>query len=223
MAGTLVVGAVTTAAIGQPTVDDRWRWIAPEATHQLDGRDVYVTPAEVVDLRKDLSLRVDILDVRDEADFNRFHLRGARRVEPDRVTDPGVVRALTEAGENAVVFVVSNGETRATRVWKELRAQGVVNLYIVEGGINGWLEAFPPAPCVATRVEEAVGKDALAWRFGAAVGDRIPSAHPERPGRDPAPACAHVGPWRDHHDHEAPPYQRKVKLQKKTVAKGGCG
>jgi rhodanese-related sulfurtransferase len=230
-AGVLVALAVTTAVLGQPTVQDRWGWIAPEGDRQIGDREVFVDPAEVVDLKKNISLRVEILEVRGEADFNRFHLLGARRMNPDDARDPAFVRTLLGAGDNTLVFLASNGEADATQAWKDLRAQGVLNLYVIAGGINGWLDRNTPSPCVAQKQPADPQGEALAWQFAVAVGDRCLSAHPDLARKEVAPQCAlaanaAVPAGAVEHDRghaAAATYVKKVKLQKKTVAKGGCG
>ncbi len=233
-AAVVLLGLAGVVAVkGQPTVDDRWQWVAPMAGRQVQHREIQADPAEVVALRQDLTLRVEVLDVRSEADFNRFHLAGARRITLDDTRNPLFVRELVAAPENTIVFVASNGEIDATRAWQALKAQGVLNLYILAGGINGWLDRYPPSPCVARKARSPSGQDALAWDFAVAVGDRSSSAHPELPRMEPVPTCANDqetqvaeqapghGP---EHEHPAPPaYVKKVKLQKKTVTKGGCG
>lgn len=116
-----------------------------------------------------------------------------------------------------------------------------MNLYIIEGGINGWLDAYPPHPCVAERSAEGDAMRAssegtldepLAWSFSASVGERIPSAHPEVFRRDPAPDCSRgdsLAPpaaraWFDGRASEPiPSFTRKVALQRKVLPKGGCG
>jgi rhodanese-related sulfurtransferase len=229
--GTLVALAVATAVLGQPTVEDRWGWVASEGDRQLGEREIFVDPAEVVDLKKDFTLKVDVLDVRGEADFNQFHLSGARRIEPGDARDPAFVRTLLGASENTIVFVVSNGEAVATQAWKDLRAQGVLNLYVIEGGIDGWLDRYQPSPCVAQKLSGETGGERLAWRFVAAVGDRNPSAHPDRARKEYVPACALAtdatgtgyDPVHEAGHGAAPTYTKRVRLQKKTVTKGGCG
>jgi rhodanese-related sulfurtransferase len=187
--------------IGQPSADDRWRAIAPRAGRDLESRAVLVDPAEVVALRSDLTLAVRVLEVRAEADFNLFHLVGSRRITLDETRGPTLARELTGLPENHILFLASNGERDAAEAWRRLKAQGVINLYVIEGGVNGWLAAYPPSPDVARRAE-APDDETLGWRFVAAVGERIPSADPEEPARD---------------------YARKVVLQRKVLAKGGCG
>jgi hypothetical protein len=243
-AGCLAVLCVGLILRGQPSVEDRWRWISGGGERQLAGREIFVDPAEVVDLRQDLSLVVRILEVRSEADYNLFHLTGAERIGKDSTGDPELVRRLLDATDNTIVFLASNGESDAVESWKRLKAQGVLNLYVIEGGINHWLEAYPVSPCVAQRIAGsetgeqgsagagASDDESLRYRFLVAVGEHSPSAHPDLARREFVPDCAMASlaglegsavspfagagqPKRD--------YVKKVKIQKKTVAKGGCG
>jgi hypothetical protein len=244
--GALVLLALVAMAKGQPTVEDRWRSIAARGGRQLEAREVYVDPAEVVDLRRDLSLSVRILEVREERDWNLFHLRGSRRIDPAAAVDPKLIKELQAAPDNAITFLVSNGELAATGAWRRLRAQAVLNLYIVDGGINHWLDLYPPNPGVATRTATALATgsaippasgsaiasagvlagDEMAWVFGEAVGDRIPSAHPDLPRRESAPDGGIAGTAMTWFDRSNPPsheFVKKVKLQRKVAVKGGCG
>lgn len=225
-AGLLVLLAATSLFIGQPDARDRYRWIAPTAERQVSGREVFVDPAEVVDLSRDLTVAVRIFEIRTESDYNLFHLEGSRRISPSLVSTPGFLRELQAAAENTVFFLASNDEKAATEAWRVLRAQGVLNLYVIDGGINGWLERYPVGSCIARRLALTgnAAPDTFAYEFQLAVGDRNPSAHPARERREFVPDCGGAtelaasrwgGPPSD--------YLKKVKLQRKVVAKGGCG
>lgn len=202
---------------------------AAEISEAFFGRK---QPWSAIGLRprsRDLSLKVVVLDLRPEAEFNRFHLACARRIDPSATRDPSLVRALAAEGDNTIFFLVGNGEKAATEAWRDLSAQGVLNLYLLSGGMNGWLDRYPPGDCVATRIPGvAPDSDAPAWQFAIAVGDRHPSAHPDIVCHEPVPECvahAAMGHGAGHGDtHEpAPSYVKKVKLQRKVAAKGGCG
>jgi len=226
-AGTLLGLALLTLVLGQPSVDDKAARMADSADQRIADRAIYADPAEVVDLRRDLTLKVVVLDVRPEAEFNRFHIAGARRIDPSATRDPALVRELVGAGDNTIPFVVSTGEEAATRAWRDLAAQGVLNLYVIAGGMNGWLDRYAPGECVAIRIPGPVSGDAPAWRFLLAVGDRHPSAHPDIIRREPVPACvahaAHADKPHEGGHEQSPAYEKKVKLQRRVVAKGGCG
>jgi rhodanese-related sulfurtransferase len=186
----------------------------------------------VLELKKNASIAVRILDVRSEADYNLFHIAGAQRLDPADVNSATVNRLVSAPG-NTVFFLISNGEEASTQAWKGLKASGVLNLYIIGGGINKWLEVFPPEPCLlAKAADKSSGHGQFPYNFRYAVGDQSRAAHPdsirpltwlkcpERTQTDPATAAtsAPTSKW------FAPPvYEKKVKLQRKVAVKGGCG
>jgi len=232
----LAAGAIFVAVWGDASPDLKWAKAKPALHQQVADRALFASPAEVVALRKDLSVKVEVLDLRDEHDFNLFHLGGARRVDAAALVQGPELRRLLDRPATTVTFLVGNGEAAALAAWKRLEGLGATNLYVVEGGINNWLTLYAAPECVATKVAPT-DEDALAWRFSYAVGARVPSASPELPTshrfRVPcAPALASGGPeagehgahgghggivWPDH------PYTKRVKLQTKAVVKGGCG
>lgn len=214
--------ALTAALIGQPDGARRWKLLGGPAQPLLDQRKIYVSPREVTDTRKNTALNVLTLDLRDERDYNLFHLRGAVRVQGP-VDALALLRSLTDLPENNVVFLVGNDEALATDAWKRLWAEGVPNVYVIEGGINGWLKAYPINACLAQPSTGASAADTLRWNFNRSVGDAVPSAHPDCPGcKDVFWGC------------EAPraltsveetlkPYEHKVKFKTAAKVKGGCG
>ena len=224
-AGALLAASLVLVVRGDPTPEQRWAWTAPEVKRSVEERGMFVHPAEVVALRKDLSVQTVVLDLRDEHDFNVFHLGGARRVEPEALLRPEELRRLVEQPASSVTFLVGNGEETALAAWKALKALGVANLYVVEGGLNRWLELYPVPECVATRGAAPEGED-LAFRFAYAVGDGAPAAWPElaasRSFRTPCGAAPGSG---GHSATTWPSYEfaRHVKLQTKAAVKGGCG
>jgi len=219
--------------IGQPSPEDKWACLQSNWSKNLTDREVYVHPGEVLELKKNASIAVRILDVRSEADYNLFHIAGAQRLDPAEISNSATVNRLVSAPGNMVFFLISNGEEASTQVWKALKASGVLNLYIIGGGINKWLEVFPPEPCLlAKAADKSSGHGQLQYDFRYAVGDQSRAAHPDsiRPQpwlkcpeitqTDPATAAA----WLPTSKWFAPPvYEKKVKLQRKVAVKGGCG
>jgi hypothetical protein len=106
----------------------------------------------------------------------------------------------------------------------------VPNLYVIDGGVNRWLERYPVDACVAERVGKADGRDEPAWRFLYATGSTQPAAWPElgssrsfrSPCAEPAATGGHAG---DHQARSWPAhaYTKRVKLKSKAAVKGGCG
>jgi len=191
--------AVVVLLVGQPSVVDRWNALDPARHDALETRAVYVHPGELIDTAADRSVRMVVLDVRNEDEFNVFHLVGAERVGLDELASGVLPLALLQAPETVTV-VVSNDERRATEAWKLLQAGGVWNAYVLEGGINGWLELVRPG---GVSPEAVTGT--LRHRFSLALGDRHPESNPER----------YVG--------HALPYEKRIELQTRRVIGGGCG
>ncbi|HYD42753.1 MAG TPA: rhodanese-like domain-containing protein [Anaeromyxobacter sp.] len=225
-AGALVAAAATLAIRGDPTPAQRWRWQPAEVHQQLAERAPFASPAELVARRGDVALRVDVLDLRPEREFNLFHVGGARRIDPAALDAPGEVRRLLEEPPSTITFLVANGEADALEGWKRLVSRGVPNVYVLEGGVNGWLELYPAPPCVA-KPEPGVAEGALAWRFAYATGDRLPSARPElvrsRSFQVPCGPAGPEGAAAGEHHWPRHPYTERVKPQVRSVVKGGCG
>ncbi len=159
--------------IGQPTNADKWNAISAEKQPLLDSRAVYVHPGEVLQYMNDHKIITMLIDVRDEADYNLFHVRDARHVPMDELST--IVEEFHALPENAVLFLMSNDEARATEAWRYLVAESVVNVYILEGGVNNWLATFGEGEIEAVSTH---APDALGYQFAMAYGDRHPAAAP---------------------------------------------
>ena len=106
---------------------------------------------------------------------------------------------------NTLTVVMSNGEEDATEAWKILVAESVPNVYILEGGINGWLDTFASAEFEAGEPSVDASRDQLVYSFPSALGSRYSFARPPL------------------HEFELE-YTPKVKMKAKTgPTSGGCG
>jgi len=202
-AGALIAFAAVSLVIGQPDNADRWQKVSAQAQVKLDNREVQIAPAELLSYMNDAKIKLIPLDVRDESNYNQFHLRGAVHLPLDQVQ--GKARDLQFELANTLFVIMSNDESRATEAWKILRAESVQNIYILEGGINAWLktyaaDSFAAEDQIADRQDEQ-----LAFRFNAATGARHQAS-------EPAPNFLDLK------------YEPKVILQlKRAPTSGGCG
>ncbi len=233
-AGAILMLALIVMAMGQPTAEEKWEHIKSAEMPKIRDRAIYAHPAEVVNLKEDSAVKVSILDVRPEKDYNIFHIMDSRHITFDDINDRQFIKELRNAPDNEVVFVVSNGETLATKAWKMLRGQDIQNLYVIEGGINNWLKIYPPDPCIATPKEKTSNDEELAYNFKYAVGDHSYSAHPDNFRQEYITECfkkkhpewatmpiMEFNPYK--HGFTPPKYTNKVKIQKKQAIMGGCG
>ncbi|MGB5562277.1 MAG: rhodanese-like domain-containing protein [Sedimenticolaceae bacterium] len=200
----LILASAGLAWRGQPDPDEKWTFLAAELGPRLSNREVQIDPAELMDLMHDDYIDLRLIDLRNERDWNLFHLWGAERIAPEQL--PGLHRRFANLGENAVIVLVGNDEAVATRAWQVLMATASrPNAYILAGGINRWLDEFAPGHAAAAPADNAPADETLRHSFEWAMGSRHPAALP------------------DPHHAQAREFSMKVKLQKKVVKKGGCG
>ena len=176
-AGVSVALALVVLVLGQPTAEDRWRQIAAEKQQLLDQRAVQIHPGELLTLLHDPLLQVIMLDVRTETDYNLFHILDARHVPLDSLAD--VIPELLGQPANTVFVAMSNDEEAATAAWKTLVAESVPNAYILEGGVNRWLDAFANEEFRAEYQTVADQPDQFRFRLNSALGSRLPAAEPD--------------------------------------------
>jgi hypothetical protein len=202
-AGGLVALAIGGLVIGQPSTEDRWQNMQAEKGKLLEDRAVQIHPGELLSMTRDDRLNLRMLDVRPEADYNRFHILDAEHVDPDDIAD--LIAGYRLEPANTVFVLMSNDETGATTVWKEMVAESVLNVYILEGGVNNWIATFADEDFKAANALPSHADDTLAYTFTAALGSRQPMANPNP-------------------DVFALEFTPKVKLEgKRGATSGGCG
>jgi hypothetical protein len=201
-AGALALGALLLIPLGQPTNADKWERLAPEKQAQLDNREVQISPEELLYTIHDHQLNLVMLDVRDEANYNLFHIADAQHVPLADLEQ--VIPKLHLEPENTVFVLMSNDEAAATQAWKYLVAESVPNVYLLEGGLNNWLTAFAEEDNRIKALETSPD-DSLRYQFAAALGGAFPASDP------------HISEY----DLEFIP---KIKLElKRGPTSGGCG
>jgi rhodanese-related sulfurtransferase len=207
-AGGLAVLAVLVMGMGQPSPLEKYGFLSEEKDALLQERQVQIHPGELIQVAANREMKLVLLDVRNERDFNLFHLVDSRRAPLQELARGAFTRELLDEPPNAVVILVSNDEAAATEAWKMLTGEGIMNVYILEGGINGWMDLFAeegacPAGCRPTPRPAPGGE--LSWQFDAALGAQPPIANP------------------DLFADQAFEFTPKVKLEVKARPAGGCG
>ena len=204
-AGVFVVLAIAIAIVGQPTTADRWQMLASEKQPLLEQRTFQIAPAELLHTMHEHKLNLVMIDVRDEADYNIFHLLDAEHIPLDEIPDH--IHEFIALPQNTVFVVMSNDETAATEAWKTMVAESVPNVYILEGGINNWLAHFgtPYEEDFCAGEKENIAEDELRYDFTIALGAGCPAAFP-----DP-----------EEFEYE---FEPKIELElKRAPSGGGCG
>lgn len=201
-AGALVAGALAVLLIGQPTAAERWAAIQTEQAARLAAREVQIQAGEVLQIMHDPAIKLVMIDVRSETDYNLFHLEDAQHIPYEALAR--AVRDWRLEPANTVFLLMSNDEGQATRAWKLLASESLANVYILEGGINHWLSVFAPQES-GIRPVRFGSEDQLRYDFEAAVGSAYTAADPD--------------PYRWELE-----YEPRLKLEiKRGPLGGGCG
>jgi hypothetical protein len=220
----LAAAALVVLVVGSPSLEDRYQRLTFKRTEEvkqadgkpqtvtrvrsademLDKRLVFISPAEAFKARYLQAIKPVYLDVRNESDYNLYHLAGAVNVPLQRL-DRIVPNLLSEPPANTVFITIGNDEAAAVKAWKLLVASRVQNVYILEGGINRWIATFG-AQDAALKPLASAGADQLRYAFPAALGDRYKSC-------SPSPI-----------EYEKLQFQPRIVLQlKRDKSGGGCG
>lgn len=202
-AGGVVVLALGGLVIGQPTTEDKWGSMADEQNQRLEERLVQISPAELLASTHDNRLNLRMLDVRSESDYNHFHILDAEHVNPQELLH--LIPDYNREPANTVFVLMSNDEALATSVWKIMLAESVSNVYILEGGVNQWIQTYADEDFKTNHWLAEVAEDQLAYTFPLALGARQAMA-------DPNPDVFQLE------------FTPKIKLQaKRGATSGGCG
>lgn len=164
------------ALVGQPNAQDmlykqreRLEKLVVEDSARLD-------PGELYDLMLNNQVRLVLLDMRCEADYNLFHLHDARLT---REQDLAAER-FSQLPAEAIIITYSNDEAAALNAWMLLAAQHVPNCYYLGGGINFWLHVYRDGALDASLPPANAGNDVLRGSFTMALGADQPAAAPDQ-------------------------------------------
>jgi len=99
-----------------------------------------IRPTELSELLSEHP-EIRLLDVRTPGEYESVHIRGAYNVPLDRLGEHGA-EIRTNVAE-PVVLVCQSGQ-RARKAEEALKAAGMPNLHVLDGGVNGWVAAGNP-------------------------------------------------------------------------------
>jgi rhodanese-related sulfurtransferase len=188
-----------------PDADRTYALRSEEYDERLASGAASIDPGELLSYVHENGVRLRIIDVRDETSWNLFHLTGAERVPADRLDAVW----CQDAPANQLVVVVGAVGADAVPTWRRLTAMKVPNTYLLDGGLQRWLERYGAGTGDGPLPPDRCPPADLCWGFDAALGDRQPAS---RPSRHALARDAELHAW-----------EKRVKLQTKARKGGGCG
>lgn len=160
--------------------------LSPEEFHRATLDDSHIITADELAHRmieKDPSLL--LVDVRTAGEYEEWSLPGALNIPLDSILSETSFSLIDQDVQDIVFY--STGTVYASQAWSLCKREGVQNLYILRGGINGWVETVlkPQAPGKVASQKEL---DLYQFRLAAAqfFSGRSVSVQPEAAGVSPA-------------------------------------
>jgi rhodanese-related sulfurtransferase len=99
----------------------------------VEGEEDHVTAVELARWIRDRKPDLRIIDIRDSADFDSYHIPGAERFSLEDLSTRGF-----DPEETLVLY--SGGGAHAAQGWVFLRARGLRNVFFLRGGLDEWLD-----------------------------------------------------------------------------------
>ncbi len=128
----LGLGSLAVVA-GSPRRETNARIDVEQLARIVESEDDHVTALELAEWIREGRSDLRIVDVRDSASYESYHLPRAERVE---------LRELSRArfGESETIVLYSDGGAHAAQGWVFLRALGFERVYFLRGGLHEWLD-----------------------------------------------------------------------------------
>jgi sulfur-carrier protein adenylyltransferase/sulfurtransferase len=160
------------AAIPQNTTKP-YKLTAPQLLEEVVTKSQFISPDVVADMliKKDPSLQ--LIDVRNQDEFEYFSLPGAINIPMPDLLNEQWEDLLNQDLKTNVFY--SNADVEANQAWMLTRHLGYKNSFVLQGGLNYWVEVImhPSKPHMEDPDEEIARYD-----FRRAAGNALngPSA-----------------------------------------------
>ena len=128
----LVLGSFAVIA-GSPRAQSNARIDVAELARIVGNEDDHVTAIELADWIRSQRPNLRVIDVRDSADFEAYHIPRAERIALEDLV-------ATPFRRDETVVLYSDGGAHAAQGWVFLRAMGHERVYFLRGGLYEWLD-----------------------------------------------------------------------------------
>ncbi|MCF7823569.1 MAG: rhodanese-like domain-containing protein [Candidatus Marinimicrobia bacterium] len=147
-----------------------YKLTAEQMLVEVQGAAEMVSTDEVAQwiISKDPSLQ--LIDVRNPDEFQKYHLEGAVNIPLSVILNDEYRDILDQGVKMNVLY--SNGTLNSHQAWMILRQLGFRNNYVLQGGLNYWFDTImnPQAPSIYSPDEEFAKYDFRKAASGALGG-----------------------------------------------------
>ena len=175
---------------------------AEQILAEMKSGTQYLHPDLIAQMLVEGDPTLQLIDVRPLSEFEKYHLPGAINIPFDDLLSPQYQDILNQNVMMNVLY--AHGPTRANEAWMLIRQLGYNNNYVLEGGLNYWVETIlnPQAPAATSPDDEFARYDFRKAASGALGGGAV------TPSDQPTTAPAAI--------------PRPRPQQKRQAVQGGC-
>jgi rhodanese-related sulfurtransferase len=155
------------AAVPQNTTHP-YKLTASQLLEEANGRQQFFSPDELADKLVNKDPSIQLIDVRDQDEFEKYSLPGAVNIPLSDLLNNQWTDVLNQDVKMNIFY--SNGTVEANQAWMITRQLGYENNYVLEGGLNYWVETIMnPAKPASTSPNEEMAR----YDFRAAAGSAL--------------------------------------------------
>ena len=151
----------------------------------------YITPDEIADMIINEDPSLLLIDVRGADEYENYHLPGAINIPLSSILEDSWKDYLNQDIRINVFY--SNSTVNANQAWMLTRQLGYHNNYVLQGGLNYWVETIMnPTPPSSTSPDEEIARYDFRKGAGMALGggNAVTLSEPEQT----APALPKITP-----------------------------
>ena len=134
-----------------------YKLTAVELLREATGKAQFISSDEIADLiiKKDPVLQ--LIDVRNPDEFDKFSLPGAINIPLSDLLSPQYIDLINQDEKMNVFY--SNGSLQSSQAWMITRQLGYKNNYILQGGLNLWAGTIMnPQQPASTNPDEEIAR-----------------------------------------------------------------
>ncbi|MFO7617588.1 MAG: rhodanese-like domain-containing protein [Bacteroidales bacterium] len=156
------------AAVPQNTTKP-YKLTANQLLEEANSRYQFFSPDELADLLVSKDPSIQLIDVRDPDEFEKYSLPGAINIPFADLLNSEWSDILNQDVRMNIFY--SNGTLVANQAWMITRQLGYQNNYVLEGGLNHWVETIlnPDKPA-STSPDEELARYDFRLAAGTALG-----------------------------------------------------
>ncbi len=188
------------AAVPENTTK-QFRLTANELLEEVKDGTQFLQPDEVADMLIQKDPTLQLIDVRDADQYEKFSLPNSINIPLVDILNPEWEEYINQDVKLNVFY--SNGTKNANEAWMITRQLGFENNYVMMGGLNYWVETIiNPEKPASTSPDEEIAKYNFRKGAGAALGGAAVNTQPSTMKKSSKPPIS--------------------KRKKKKKVQGGC-